>query len=204
MRSHYDALARCTSNLNSSLLEFCSPGQAGAALLGDLDEEFAETVLPHRGAGPARRWYWSQVIRSLWPALTLDLHRKSFGRMLGAVLLGAAILWVLGDVAMTATLAGLTAAWPAEPAPSQLIEGTYLLGLVPASIVAGYAAAWHGRRNGVLAAIALAGLVAFPLVVMTITGAWTQPYWSHAVWFVVGPLSVVAGARRCVRQRQVA
>ena len=186
------------------LLEFCVPGPAGAALLGDLEEEFAETILPQCGAGPARRWYWSQVLRSLWPALTLHVHGKSLGRLVGAVLLGITVLWVLGDLAMTAALAGLTAAWPSDPAPGPLLEGAYLLGLVPASILAGYAAAWHGRHNGVLAALALAGFVALPVIVVTITGAWTPPYWSHAVWFVVGPLGVVVGAQRCARRHRAA
>ena len=42
-------------------------------VLGDLQEEFEE--LSHtQGAERARRWYWSQAIRSLWPNVLRRLH----------------------------------------------------------------------------------------------------------------------------------
>ena len=39
-------------------------------LLGDLDEQFAETMRD-KGGRRARRWYWSQVLRSIPPARTI-------------------------------------------------------------------------------------------------------------------------------------
>jgi putative ABC transport system permease protein len=40
-------------------------GRTRSAILGDLDEEFTQFVLPQRGAGAARRWYWRQALGSL-------------------------------------------------------------------------------------------------------------------------------------------
>ncbi len=40
-------------------------------ILGDLEEEYRTDVLPRLGPRAARRWYWSQVLRSLRPAQVL-------------------------------------------------------------------------------------------------------------------------------------
>ena len=37
-------------------------GAARSAIVGDLDEEFTQFILPRLGARAARRWYWRQTI----------------------------------------------------------------------------------------------------------------------------------------------
>jgi len=37
------------------------------ALPGDLEEEFRTIILPKFGYAYARKWYWTQVLRSVWP-----------------------------------------------------------------------------------------------------------------------------------------
>ncbi len=54
---------------------FAGPADDGC-LRGDLDEEFRRHVLPERGPGGARRWYWAQTVRSL-PALLAGRLRGS-------------------------------------------------------------------------------------------------------------------------------
>jgi putative ABC transport system permease protein len=44
-------------------------------LLGDLDEQFAET-LRDRGPRRASRWYWSQTLRSIRPARAIGRHAR--------------------------------------------------------------------------------------------------------------------------------
>jgi len=182
------------------LLQLCLPGPVGSALLGDLDEEFFTTVVPRSGSSVARRWYWGQVLRSLWPALTLHVHVRSLGRFVTAVLFGVATLWVVGDLAMTATVSGLRAAWPSDSAPSYLLEAAYILGMLPVSVLGGFVAAWHGDRTGFLAALTLAAVILLPAVVITVAGGEIGLIWSHAVWFLGGPLGVVWGASRYVRR----
>ena len=46
------------------------------AVVGDLEEEFFEHVLPERGARAARRWYRRQVLRSLTPLARAHLRRR--------------------------------------------------------------------------------------------------------------------------------
>lgn len=177
------------------VLGFCARGAVRDALLGDLAEEFGE-IARERGSRDAHAWYWAQVLRSVWPMLTSHLHRRSAGRLIGSVLLGMSILWLVGDLAMNAALGGLTAVWPGAGAPGALIEIAYLAGLVPAAVLAGYATARQGRHNGPLAAVALAGIVALPGLVALVTGVWSPPAWSHFIWFAIGPLGVLLGARQ--------
>ena len=177
------------------LVAFCAPGRLGDALLGDLAEEWADRSSGRTTLGP-RLWYWSQAVRSLWPALTTNVRRGDAGRLIAAVLLGVAILWVIGDAAMSVALGGLRAAWPGGQTPASLLEVAYLAGLTPSAVLAGYATARLGLANGPLAAVALAAIVALPGIVAAFTGAWSPPTWSHALWFALGPLGVLLGARR--------
>ena len=57
------------------LLTRVAPRDDRAALVSDLDEEFEER-LAEEGAGPARRWYRLQVVRSLFPLLRLRLQAR--------------------------------------------------------------------------------------------------------------------------------
>jgi len=47
-------------------------------MLGDIDEEFTEHVLPLKGAVRARVWYWRQVLGSVKPALAMRRRRSGF------------------------------------------------------------------------------------------------------------------------------
>ena len=44
-------------------------------LIGDLDEEFSEIVLPQYGIRKARLWYWCQVLASIWPLFWAEMRR---------------------------------------------------------------------------------------------------------------------------------
>jgi len=47
------------------LLNRALDGAARSAIVGDLDEEFAQFIVPERGLRRARRWYWRQTLTSL-------------------------------------------------------------------------------------------------------------------------------------------
>ncbi len=47
------------------LLHLLLKGDARVTILGDLDEEFTEDILPGRGRRAARRWYWVQTLRTI-------------------------------------------------------------------------------------------------------------------------------------------
>jgi putative ABC transport system permease protein len=47
------------------LLRRALDGPARSAIVGDIDEEFRRFILPERGAGKARRWYWRQALASI-------------------------------------------------------------------------------------------------------------------------------------------
>lgn len=189
--------------LASWLLERCLPGPAGTALLGDLEEEFRTVAVPLRGVAKAQRWYWTQILRSLWPALTFHVHSGSAGRLVAAVVLGVVTLFVLGDLLMSAAVAGFDVVWPLAGAPGPLSEAAYLVGMLPASILGGYAAAWHGGRNGIAAGLVVAAITVLPLIATIFLESWTHASWSHAAWFFVGPVGIVWGAMRYVRRHPV-
>ena len=62
------------------ILELALPQRVRAGVLGDLDEEYHERMLPRRGARAARRWYRRQVLQSL-------PHALRFARSTGNTLL---------------------------------------------------------------------------------------------------------------------
>lgn len=47
------------------LLRVALRAEARSAVTGDLDEEFAQFIVPHAGVRRARRWYWNQAWRSV-------------------------------------------------------------------------------------------------------------------------------------------
>ena len=57
------------------LLSRTIPPDCRDAVLGDLEEEFAEQVLPRLGARRARFWFWLQTL-SLARAYVLDTARQ--------------------------------------------------------------------------------------------------------------------------------
>ena len=66
-----------------ALLSLLIPADERTAVLRDIDEEFAEHVIPARGARRARVWYWRQVIGSIRPALAM--RRRRSGLIEGSV-----------------------------------------------------------------------------------------------------------------------
>jgi hypothetical protein len=72
------------------ILEAAVPTADGEAIAGDLGEEFAEHIVPARGAAFARWWYCWQVARSLAPLFLRSWQRASVTRATIAVV-GAAL-----------------------------------------------------------------------------------------------------------------
>ena len=50
--------------LGRLLLRFTLRGEGREFIIGDIDEEFAEHILPNRGWFAAHIWYWNHVLRS--------------------------------------------------------------------------------------------------------------------------------------------
>lgn len=61
--------------LARALMEWLEPPTGIGSATGDLDEEYANYVLPDRGRAAADRWYWKQVVRSAPGLLRLRLGR---------------------------------------------------------------------------------------------------------------------------------
>ncbi len=57
------------------LVQRLAPPDRREAVVGDLDEEFEERAAED-GVPEARRWYWSQVLRSSGPLLALRVRRR--------------------------------------------------------------------------------------------------------------------------------
>lgn len=57
------------------LLYFCLPAEQREAIPGDLLEIYTTVILPKFGVQRANRWYWFQVLRSIWPLLTARVVR---------------------------------------------------------------------------------------------------------------------------------
>ena len=57
------------------LLAVLLPADVRATMLAELDDEYARTIRPSRGAGGAARWYWMQVAGSILPALAMRRRR---------------------------------------------------------------------------------------------------------------------------------
>jgi hypothetical protein len=58
------------------LIQLFMRGECGDALLGDLEERFAQIRIEH-GLSRARFWYWFQVVVSLRPLLWVAIKRAS-------------------------------------------------------------------------------------------------------------------------------
>ena len=129
--------------LARSLVRLCTaPDADRESILGDLEEEFA-TVLIQCGPAVARRWYWSQVLRSLRPLLSQRTRQADRVRRLFAVAIGAATL-VGGFVLLAASAVTLV---QAVSIPPVLRWPIYLsAGVFPAT-AAGYVTAGLCRES---------------------------------------------------------
>jgi hypothetical protein len=83
------------------ILEATVPTEDGAALAGDLCEEFTEHIVPARGAAAARWWYCWQVARSLAPLWVRSWERASLARASLAVV-GAGVVATVPAAALLA------------------------------------------------------------------------------------------------------
>ena len=76
------------------LVRRCLNLEDAARLLEGLDEEFVEHIAVHRTRAQARRWYWSQVLRSIPPLLHARAKKRRaepvpwVGRRFGSALAG--------------------------------------------------------------------------------------------------------------------
>ena len=72
------------------LLAFFTAAEDREIVLGDLAEEFRVVRVPRLGERAARRWYWSQVVRSIWPLFSFSWAQEGWGMTgLGSDVVGA-------------------------------------------------------------------------------------------------------------------
>jgi hypothetical protein len=133
------------------VLEAAVPTADGAALAGDLCEEFTEHIAPARGAAFAHWWYCWQVARSLAPLWVRSWERASLARASIAVI-GAGLAATVPAAALLALRAFVLQQVPLKTTTelSLLFGVTLLVVVVPTAIVGLTAAArWlqAGRRN---------------------------------------------------------
>lgn len=65
--------------LAARILAWVTAPEEREIVLGDLAEEFRSVRVPRSGIHAARRWYWSQVLRSVWPLFTFSWAREGWG-----------------------------------------------------------------------------------------------------------------------------
>jgi len=177
----------------AAALGFALPEGEREAVLGDLEEGFNERVASV-SAPTARRWYRSQVSRSIWPALSLHLDRRGVGRLIEAVLLGFATLWLVGDLVLIGSRAGYAALFPADPSPELILRLTYLGSMIPTCVLAGLLAARSGGDVGRLATITLGCLLVAPALVAPLVSHGGDPLWARMLWVVSAPTAVLVGS----------
>lgn len=174
-----------TPRLVRLLLRGLAPREIGAAIEGDLSEEFDRDRSRH-GVARARRKYWSNVLGSVWPLLTFDLTWRRVPRMLGAVLLAVLSLGAFSCLIGV----GLGAAGILAPGSSGslLIHVAIVILMAP---VVGYGTAWVARDGGVAACV----LVGVALVVPAIVALRkpVEPTWLLALWITLVPTATITG-----------
>jgi len=79
------------------LLRAACPGSDAPYVFAELEAEYAHCIVPERGRRAARRWFWSQAIRSLGPLAMIGLRRSEWEYPLLAILLASAGSGVLMD-----------------------------------------------------------------------------------------------------------
>jgi hypothetical protein len=72
------------------LLRAASPAGDLPYVLAELEMEYESRILPQRGLQAARRWFWSQALRSLGSLAMIGLRRGDWEYSLLAVLLASA------------------------------------------------------------------------------------------------------------------
>jgi hypothetical protein len=182
-------------------MAYCLPLEHREAVLGDLEEGYMlardrARPVARCGVTGASRWYWGQVVRSIWPALTLQMDRPNLGKLLGAVLVGFATMWIVGDVVLVGSRAAYAALFPADPSPDTVLRITYLASMLPTCLLAGYLAARSGGPVGRLAALTLGVLLVLPVLIAPFLQHGGDPLWARMVWVIGGPAATLYGANR--------
>ena len=170
-----------------------------AAVLGDLAEDFAFKV-ESGSVRSARRWYWSQVLRSVIPLAWTSLR---IAGLVGVMQLAASI--VVGYAVLVALIYG-TNFWFISPLPDFQSRGIGMIVACAASgIGAGFAAAFVGRRTPMLAALTL-GVVTASFSAMgaiSLGGRFGQPIWYLVVMMLlIIPCSVFGASIRLLQLRR--
>ncbi len=173
----------------TAILAFCLPSSHRDPIVGDLEEAF----LIADGAPPIG-WYWRQVFRSIWPALTLHADRANLGRLFGAVFLGFATMWVVGDIVLVGSRAGYATLFPADPSPTGALRVIYLAAMIPTCALAGYLAARSGGAVGRLAAVVLGVILIAPALVAPFVQHGVEPAWAKMIWVTMGPAATLLGS----------
>jgi hypothetical protein len=151
------------------------------AVLGDLVEEYGIRVRS-ASISNAAGWYWSQVWRSIPPALWVGVRRggwlSTVGVAIGAYIVAGMIEFV-GLAVMARLLSPVGRAFPVL----SVIVGLATL------VLGGYLAAWIRPA----AATVLAAIVILVIVVLFVTMRDSAPLWYGLVFLVFGPVAALAG-----------
>ena len=75
--------------LAAFLLRAACPSNDWPYLIAELEAEY-DYILPERGPAAARRWFWSQALRSIGEVAMMGLRRNDWECSLFAILLAAA------------------------------------------------------------------------------------------------------------------
>lgn len=169
------------------------------AVLGDLAEEY-QLVASRAGVPVARRWYWSQVGRSIVPLAIMGVRADGL-RFVANVIAGLIAIMTL------VPLSFMAASWLAALASGgEYIDGVLALGLYPyavyswwgltgvvAGLGTGYTLARVGGPSGNTAAIAL-GIVCITLSAFTLAAdSAGAPVWYEVVLSAVILPAIVCG-----------
>ena len=166
------------------------PGIDGDAMLGDLEEEYAEHVAAS-GRMRAAAWLASQMLRSAAPLLRARITSPSFRRSTLAVALGFGA-WAAGFALLTAASVLLFRVIDVAP-------GVRVLAYLGVAFVAAANAGSVVRRSqpgGTTTTVALTALVIGAVTVIFIASPEDESLATWIVWATIMSLGVLAGGHR--------
>jgi len=111
------------------LLRLLLPAARREEFVGDLIEEAETVVLPRRGRGAARRWFWWQAATSASPmhvrrcARDIGMHRQRWIVVLAILILGPLMAMDAGAHRASASVIALVVVAIAIPAIAGLLSG---------------------------------------------------------------------------------
>ncbi len=168
------------------------PESEREAILGDLAEEYGIRVRS-TSVSNAVGWYWSQVCRSILPALWVGIRRGGWlvtvGVAIAAYIIAGAIEFV--GVGMIARLVS-----PGGPVFFLL---SVVVGLAT-MVLGGYLAAWIRPA----AAPVLAAIILLVILILFVVMRDSAPLWYGLAFLVFGPVAALAGGALCrVRRHSI-